>query len=111
MPDTPDWAPRHTLLSRAELRRLLQLFVTRLGITQIRLTGGEPLLREDVADCVAECDSLRPSGLERISLTTNGVLLARRARSLKASGLNDINVSLDALDPAKFHTLSGGHGA
>jgi cyclic pyranopterin phosphate synthase len=111
MPETPDWAPRQSLLTNPELGRLLEIFVTRLGITQIRLTGGEPLLRADIAECVGLCNLLRARGLERISLTTNGVLLKRRVETLKVSGLDDVNVSLDALDPAKFHALSGGHGA
>jgi GTP 3',8-cyclase len=111
MPDTPDWAPRDSLLSRNELARLLSIFVSKLGITQIRLTGGEPLLREDIGECLETCNALRRTGLDRISLTTNGVLLARRAVTLKEHGLDDINVSLDALDPQKFHQLSGGRGA
>ncbi|MGH8461885.1 MAG: GTP 3',8-cyclase MoaA [Stenotrophobium sp.] len=110
MPDTPQWLPRKQLLDRAELKRLITLFVTRLGITQLRLTGGEPLLRKDLEDCIADFSGLRTQGLERISLTTNGVLLARRARGLRAAGLDDINVSLDALDAAAFARMSGGHG-
>ncbi|MGH8458695.1 MAG: GTP 3',8-cyclase MoaA, partial [Nevskiales bacterium] len=82
-----------------------------LGITQLRLTGGEPLLRSDLEDCIAELGQLRQLGLERISLTTNGTLLARRAEALRQAGLDDINVSLDALEPARFHALSGGRGA
>jgi GTP 3',8-cyclase len=111
MPETPEWAPREQLLSRNELLQLARLFVTRLGITQLRLTGGEPLLRTDLEDCITELGVLRSQGLERISLTTNGSLLARRASTLKQAGLDDINVSLDALEPARFHALSGGRGA
>ena len=111
MPETPAWAPREQLLTRAELLRLARLFVMRLGTTQLRLTGGEPLLRVDLEDCIAGLGQLRASGLERISLTTNGALLARRAATLKQAGLDDLNVSLDALDPARFHALSGGRGA
>lgn len=110
MPETPAWAPREQLLSRQELVRLTSLFVRRLGIRQLRLTGGEPLLRPDLADCITELGHLRQHGLERISLTTNGSLLARRAISLRQAGLDDLNVSLDALQPERFHALSGGRG-
>lgn len=111
MPETPQWAPREQLLARAELLRLAGLFVARLGIRQLRLTGGEPLLRTDLEDLIAELGRLRAAGLERISLTTNGVLLARRAAALAQAGLDDLNVSLDALEPERFHALSGGRGA
>lgn len=111
MPHTPAWAAHDQLLTRKELLRLSRLFVTRLGITQIRLTGGEPLLRADLEDCILELGRLREAGLERISLTTNGTLLARRAAGLKQAGLDDLNVSLDALEPARFHALSGGRGS
>jgi cyclic pyranopterin phosphate synthase len=108
MPVKPDWLPKAQLLTRPELRRLLTLFVRDLGITQLRLTGGEPLLRKDVADIIAESAGLRAHGLERVSLTTNGVLLAEQAVALKAAGLDDVNVSLDALSDAAFKKLSGG---
>lgn len=111
MPETPDWAPRDQQLGRDELLRLVRLFVTRLGITNLRLTGGEPLLRTDLEDCIDDFDALRPAGLQRISLTTNGALLARRADGLKAAGLDDVNVSLDALDPDRFLAMSGGRGS
>ncbi|MGH8540943.1 MAG: GTP 3',8-cyclase MoaA, partial [Stenotrophobium sp.] len=111
MPETPQWLPREQLLSRDELRRLVSLFVTRLGITNLRLTGGEPLLRKDLEDCVAQLSILKSQGLERISLTTNGILLAARVRSLKDAGLDDLNVSLDALSDAGFARMSGGRGS
>jgi cyclic pyranopterin phosphate synthase len=108
MPDAPEFAARQDLLTRTELARLLRLFVTELGITSLRLTGGEPLLRRDLEHIVADCGALRDHGLERISLTTNGALLARRAAGPKAAGLDDLNLSLDALEPATFERLSGG---
>ncbi|HUP91309.1 MAG TPA: GTP 3',8-cyclase MoaA [Solimonas sp.] len=108
MPEKPAWLPRERLLTRRELRRLLGLFVCELGITHLRLTGGEPLLRADLGEIVAEAQEFKALGLQRVSLTTNGVLLGRRAAELKAAGLDDLNVSLDALDPAAFAALSGG---
>ena len=108
MPESPAFLERADRLSRAELRRLLQLFVTTLGITSLRLTGGEPLLRRDLEGIITDCQALRALGLRRISLTTNAALLASRATALQQAGLDDLNVSLDGLDPAVFRTLSGG---
>lgn len=108
MPEKPLWLPQKDLLDRAELSRLLRLFVGELGITQLRLTGGEPLLRKDLEELIAESVALRPAGLQRVSLTSNGYLLRQRAASLRAAGLDDLNVSLDALTPERFMALSGG---
>ena len=107
MPEQPDWLPRASLLSASELLEVARLFVTELGITQVRLTGGEPLLRRDLAGIVGGLDALRAEGLERISLTTNGALLAPRAAALRAAGLDDVNVSVDARTPAVFRALTG----
>ena len=107
MPDSPEFLDRADRLSRPELQRLLRLFVGELGVSRLRLTGGEPLLRRDLEAVIAECGELRPLGLERISLSTNAALLARRAAGLKAAGLDDLNISLDALTPATFAKLSG----
>lgn len=108
MPVEPDFMPKSWQLTRSELRRLLHLFVAELGMTQLRLTGGEPLLRRDLEAIIAECGNLRAVGLHRISMTTNGFLLAKRARALKSAGLDDLNVSLDGLTPETFAALSGG---
>ncbi len=107
MPDSPQFLERAERLSRPELQRLLRLFVAELGVSRLRLTGGEPLLRRDLEAVIAESAALRPLGLERISLSTNAALLARRAAGLKAAGLDDLNISLDALTPATFARLSG----
>lgn len=90
-----------------EILRLTRLFV-RLGVRKVRLTGGEPLLRANLADLVGDLTSLQ--GVEDIALTTNGVLLAQHAVELKAAGLKRITVSLDSLDPAIFKRMSGGLG-
>jgi hypothetical protein len=95
-----DWLPGDELLSRDELTRLLDLAVTRLGITSVRFTGGEPLLYKGLEDVVAATAALRPR--PEIALTTNGVGLARRADALAAAGLDRVNVSLDTLDPQRF---------
>lgn len=108
MPDDPQWLPRDQLLRREELLRLARLFVTELGITHLRVTGGEPLMRKDALECIAAFNTLRAHGLERIALTSNGVLLARHADALAAAGLDDVNVSLDAVTPGVFRALTGG---
>jgi cyclic pyranopterin phosphate synthase len=94
-------------LDFAELLKLARVFV-RAGVRKIRITGGEPLLRPNLADFIGDLTSI--SGIEDIALTTNGVLLAKYASELKAAGLNRITVSLDTLDPAVFARMSGGFG-
>ncbi|MDE2148397.1 MAG: GTP 3',8-cyclase MoaA [Gammaproteobacteria bacterium] len=108
MPEHPEWLPKAQVLRREELLRLARLFVTEMGITHLRLTGGEPLLRRDVVEIVAELDALRSLGLRRIAMTSNGALLDRFAVPLAAAGLDDLNVSLDARTPEIFHTLTRG---
>lgn len=91
-------------LRPSERRRLLAAFRA-LGMCHVRFTGGEPLLHPHLGEHIAEARSL---GLPRISLTTNGHLLARKAQDLAASGLHDVNVSVDSLDPARFRAITGG---
>src|SRR5277367_2360222 len=98
----------HERLSFDEIARLARLFVD-LGVRKIRLTGGEPLLRNNLADLVGDLTSI--AGIEDIALTTNGVLLSRHAVDLRANGLQRITVSLDTLDKDIFTRLSGGFGA
>ncbi|MDO5498869.1 MAG: GTP 3',8-cyclase MoaA [Propionibacteriaceae bacterium] len=102
------WLPREEVLSDAELIRLVRIGVERLGITTIRLTGGEPLLRSGLEALVAELATLRtPDGAKPgLALTTNGIGLADRADALATAGLDRINISLDTLDPQTFRTLS-----
>lgn len=92
-------------LSFEEISRLAHLFVE-MGVSKLRLTGGEPLLRHNLTDLIAELGAI--DGVQDIALTTNGVLLEKYATELKASGLNRITVSLDSLDDAVFTQMSGG---
>jgi cyclic pyranopterin phosphate synthase len=92
-------------LSFEEIVRLARLFVT-AGVRKIRLTGGEPLLRPNLAELVGELTAL--DRIEDVALTTNGVLLAQHAAELKANGLQRITVSLDSLDPEIFRQMTGG---
>jgi len=77
-----------------------------LGITRVRLTGGEPLMRDDLEKIVAGISGL--PGLEDLSLTTNGQRLAARAEALAAAGLRRVNVSLDSFDPDAYRAITGG---
>ena len=88
-----------------EIVHLTRLF-TRLGVRKVRLTGGEPLLRANLADLVGDLTSL--DGVEDVALTTNGVLLSKYAAELKANGLDRVTVSLDSLDDEVFTKMSGG---
>src|SRR4029077_15261918 len=97
----------HERLSFDEIVRLSRLFV-QLGVRKLRLTGGEPLLRANLADLIGDLTAI--PDVEDVALTTNGVLLARYAAELKAAGLRRITVSLDTLDPEIFARMSGGFG-
>jgi cyclic pyranopterin phosphate synthase len=99
-----DWLPGPDQLTDEELARLLRIAVQRLGITEIRFTGGEPILRRGLAGIIARTAMLTPR--PEISLTTNGIGLARLAGQLHEAGLDRVNVSLDTLDPATFVKLA-----
>jgi cyclic pyranopterin phosphate synthase len=95
-------------LSFDEIVRLARLFAG-LGVSKLRLTGGEPLLRANLADLVGDLSAIPE--IEDIALTTNGVLLARHAVDLQANGLKRVTVSLDTLDREVFARMSGGFAA
>ncbi|KAM5327427.1 molybdenum cofactor biosynthesis protein 1 isoform 3-T3 [Glossophaga mutica] len=94
--------PKADLLTTEEILTLARLFVKE-GVDKIRLTGGEPLIRPDVVDIVAQLHQLE--GLRTIGVTTNGINLARLLPQLQKAGLNAINISLDTLVPAKFEFI------
>jgi cyclic pyranopterin phosphate synthase len=99
-----DWLPKPSLLTDDEVARLVRVAVERLGIEEVRFTGGEPLLRRGLLDIVAATAALDPR--PTISITTNGLGLTRLAVPLKAAGLDRINVSLDTLDEDRFEALT-----
>nr|XP_048699419.1 molybdenum cofactor biosynthesis protein 1 isoform X5 [Caretta caretta] len=94
--------PKSELLTTQEIITIARLFVKE-GVDKIRLTGGEPLIRPDVVDIVAQLNKLE--GLQTIAVTTNGINLARLLPRLKEAGLDAINISLDTLVPAKFEFI------
>ena len=97
------WIERRQILTYEEIERLARVFI-RLGVTEIRITGGEPLVRHDLEDLVARLARLE--GLEDLSLTTNGALLAEKAAALRAAGLRRLNVSIDTLDAERFRQIT-----
>ena len=100
-----DWEflSRDLLLTFEEISRVTAVFA-RLGVTKLRITGGEPLMRRGIADLIGSLSALE--GIEDIALTTNGTLLARRAEALAAAGLDRVSVSLDSLDDDTFMAMN-----
>ena len=103
-PEGLDWLPKTDQLTDDEVVRLVRIGVERLGIREVRFTGGEPLLRRGLAGIVARTAALRPR--PEISRTTNAIDLERTAGTLRAAGLDRINVSLDTLRPETFRKLA-----
>lgn len=99
-----DWLPRAEVLTDDEVVRLIRIGTQRLGITEVRLTGGEPLLRRGLPQLVARLASLTPS--PELSLTTNGIGLSRIASALRDAGLSRVNVSLDTLRAERFAEIT-----
>lgn len=102
--------PAEKLLSTEEILRLARLFVHRFGVQKIRLTGGEPLIRRDILDIVRQLNGLKAHGLQKIGLTTNGIVFARQASALRAAGLDSVNISLDTLRPERFEAITRRRG-
>jgi GTP 3',8-cyclase len=105
MPERQTFLPRSEVLSLEELHRLALGFIAR-GVTKLRLTGGEPLVRRDMIELVRALGRRLGDGLDELTLTTNGTRLAEFAEDLHAAGVRRINVSLDTLDRAKFAELA-----
>lgn len=102
-PEGLEWLPGDEVLTDDEVLRVVQVAVG-LGVTEVRFTGGEPLLRRGLVDIVRRTAALNPR--PQLSLTTNAIGLARTARALRDAGLDRVNVSLDTIDPQKFATLA-----
>ncbi|HEX5779147.1 MAG TPA: GTP 3',8-cyclase MoaA, partial [Xanthobacteraceae bacterium] len=106
MSEHMSFLPKQDLLTLEELDRLCSAFVAR-GVKKLRLTGGEPLVRRDIMVLFRSLSRHLDTGaLEELTVTTNGSQLARFAKDLVACGVKRINVSLDTLDPQKFHAIT-----
>ena len=101
--DEYEWINKKEILTFEEISRLANLFVG-LGVEKIRLTGGEPLVRQNLDKLVAQLSSI--PGLKDLCLTTNGALLAEKVAAFKAAGLKRVNISVDSLNPEKFRQMS-----
>jgi len=103
MPEDPTWFPRSQILDYEEIHRLVRILAGR-GVRKVRITGGEPLVRKDLASFIRLIATV--DGIEDLSLTTNGVLLEGAARELADAGLRRVNVSLDTLKSDRFRRLT-----
>jgi len=106
-PESYKFLSRKEWLSFEEIERLARVFVG-LGVTKLRVTGGEPLLRPNLAELVARLAAIE--GIDDLAVTTNGILLERMANPLAEAGLHRVTVSLDSLDETTFLRMSGGRG-
>ncbi|MDO4686212.1 MAG: GTP 3',8-cyclase MoaA [Corynebacterium sp.] len=102
------WIPTPEHLTDTELLRLIEISVTQLGIRKVRFTGGEPLLRKNLAEIIHRTAALRTADGSKIStaITTNGVSLARHAPELAHAGLDRVNISLDSLDAERYSRIT-----
>jgi len=105
MPKTPIWLPHGDILTYEEIRRIAVLLV-KMGVTKIRLSGGEPLMRRDIEKLIALLSKI--NGIKSLSMTTNGFLLAENAAALKEAGLNGLTISLHSLKAERFSDITGG---
>jgi GTP 3',8-cyclase len=106
-PILQQWVPKQNILSFEEIERVVRLAVG-LGIQKIRLTGGEPLLRQGVEELVQQLAALQ--GIADLAMTTNGFLFPQKARALRNAGLRRVSFSLDSLDRHNFKKITGRDG-
>jgi cyclic pyranopterin phosphate synthase len=105
MPMTPVWLPRREILTYEEIQRIVTILAG-WGVEKIRLSGGEPLMRENVDKLVELLSHV--SGITSLSMTTNGLLLAEKAAALKKAGLDSVTISLHSLKPERFTQITKG---
>lgn len=105
MPKTPVWLPRSEILSYEEIHRVTSI-LTHMGVEKVRLSGGEPLMRQDIEKLVEMLANV--PGIRSLSMTTNGFLLADKAKTLREAGLKGVTVSLHSLKPERFTQITGG---
>lgn len=105
MPKMPLWIPRSEILTYEEIRRVVSIMAD-MGIEKIRLSGGEPLVRQNVEKLVELLADV--GGIKSLSMTTNGFFLAEKAAALKRAGLKSVTISLHSLKPERFKQITGG---
>jgi len=105
MPKVPIWLPRREILTFEEIHKVVSI-LAHMGIEKIGLSGGEPLIRQDI-ERLAEVLARVP-GIKSLSMTTNGFLLGDKAESLKKAGLKSVTISLHSLKPERFRQITGG---
>ena len=98
-----EFLPNEKMMTAEEIAKIVRVGA-KLGIRKIRITGGEPLVRSDIVDIVAGVAAVE--GIEDVSMTTNGILLAKKAAALRHAGLTRVNISLDTLDASKFRLIA-----
>ena len=98
-------AGREELLTYEEILKMVGI-LAQLGIRKLRLTGGEPLLRDNILDLISGLSRIQ--GIEKLSITTNGILLDKYLEGLKQAGISGINISMDSLDPVKYSEITRG---
>jgi cyclic pyranopterin phosphate synthase len=103
MTESMTFRPPAELMQNHEVIRLARIFAE-LGFTKFRLTGGEPTIRSGIVELVRELSAL--PGVRDLAMTTNGVLLKHLAKPLREAGLNRLNISIDSLDPVRFHQIT-----
>ncbi len=104
MPLNPTWIPRSEILTFDEISRVVKILAS-MGVSKIRLTGGEPLVRREIEKCVKILKKV--PGVETISMTTNGYFLDEKAAALKESGLDSVTISLHSLKPERYEQIVG----
>lgn len=104
MPDGIEWTPMEEILTFEEIRRICEGAAS-LGIHSIKITGGEPLVRKDCTNLVSMIKKI--PGIEKVTITTNGILLSQYVDKLIAAGIDGINISLDSLKPDVFYNITG----
>lgn len=100
-----EYIEKSKILSYEDIEAIVRICASKFGIDKIRLTGGEPLLRNDIHVLIKKISSIK--NIKEICLTTNGILLSNMAKTLKESGLTSINISLDTLDETKYESITG----
>lgn len=98
-----EFMPEDRLLTFEEIGQVVRVAAS-MGVTKLRITGGEPLVRRNIEELIADLAAI--PGIDDIALTTNGIFLAPKAAALKAAGLTRVNISLDTLDPARFRFIA-----